>query len=94
MIALVSSYLLGETPVHLNSIYWHDERFTQQYWTLPYVPGRHFDDKPVYVLISKVTFSAGEVFADNLKTRQRATLVGEKTDGGTHQALLSHPSTF
>ena len=84
MIALISSYLFGEEPVHLDSIYWRDDDITQQYWTLPYVPGKRFVDKPVYVLISKVTFSGGEGFAYNLQTRKRAILVGEKTDGGAH----------
>ena len=84
MIALVCSYLFGEEPLHLDSIYWRDEDITQQYWTLPYVPGKRFGDKPVYVLVSKVTFSGGEEFAYILKTRKRATLIGEKTDGGAH----------
>ena len=84
MVALISSYLFGEDPVHLNSIYWRDDDLTQQYWTLPYLPGKRFTDKPVYALISKVTFSGGEEFASILQTRQRATLVGEKTDGGAH----------
>jgi hypothetical protein len=84
MTALISSYLFGEEPVHLNSIYWREEDGTQQYWTLPYVPGKRFGDKPVYVLTSKDTFSGGEEFAYNLKTRQRATLVGETTGGGAH----------
>ncbi len=84
MVALVSSYLFGEEPVHLNNIYWRDEDITQQYWTLPYVPGKRFGDKPVYVLISRDTFSGGEGFAYDLKTRRRATVIGEKTDGGAH----------
>lgn len=84
MVALISSYLFGEEPVHLNSIYWRDEDITQQYWTSAYVPGRRFADKPVYVLTSKTTFSGGEEFAYNLKTHQRATLVGETTAGGAH----------
>lgn len=84
MIALICSYLFGEEPVHLVSIYWRDEDITQQYWTLPYVPGRHFVDKPIYVLTSKVTFSGGEMFANVLQTHQRATVIGEKTDGGAH----------
>jgi hypothetical protein len=84
MIALICSYLFGEEPVHLDSIYWKDEDITQQYWTLPFIPGRRFGDKPVYVLTSKVTFSGGEGFAYILQTRQRATVVGEKTDGGAH----------
>ena len=84
MIALILSYLFGEEPVHLNSMYWRDDDLTQQYWTLPHVPGRRFDDKPVYVLTSRDTFSGGEEFAYDLQTRQRATVVGEKTDGGAH----------
>ena len=84
MVALISSYLFGEEPVHLNSIYWRDDDVTQQYWTLPYIPGKRFGDKPVYVLISRDTFSGGEEFAYNLQIRQRATLIGEKTDGGAH----------
>jgi hypothetical protein len=84
MVALILSYLFGEEPVHLNSIYWRDEDFTQQYWTLPHVPGKRFGEKPVYVLISRDTFSGGEEFAYNLQARQRATLIGERTDGGAH----------
>lgn len=84
MIALMGSYLLGEEPIHLSSIYWRDDDMIQQYWTLPYVPGRHFGDIPVYVLTSKVTFSGGEEFASILQTRKRATVIGDKTDGGAH----------
>ena len=84
MIALVCSYLFGEEPVHLNSIYWRDDDLTQQVWTLPYVPGRRLSDQLVYVLTSKGTFSAGEEFASILQTRKRAVVVGEPTDGGAH----------
>lgn len=84
MIALVCSYLFDEQPLHLDSIYWRDDDITQQYWTLPHIPGKRFGDKPVYVLLSNVTFSGGEEFAYILKTRQRATLIGDKTDGGAH----------
>ena len=84
MIALIISYLFGEGPTHLSSIYWRDDDITQQYWTLPYIPGKRFGDKPVYVLTSKVTFSGGEEFASILQTRKRATVIGDKTDGGAH----------
>ena len=84
MIALVCSYLFGKDPVHLDSIYWRDEDVTQEYWTTPGVASVHFEDKPVYVLISKVTFSGGEAFAYTLQARQRATLIGEQTGGGAH----------
>jgi len=84
MVSLVCSYLFGEDPILLDSIYWRDENFTQQYWTLEYVPGSRFPDKPVYLLTSKVTFSAGEEFANILQSRKRAMIIGEPTDGGAH----------
>jgi C-terminal processing protease CtpA/Prc len=83
MIALISSYLFTQ-PTHLNSLYWREGDRTQQFWTLPYVPGRRYGDKPVYVLTSGDTFSGAEEFAYNLKTRKRATLIGETTRGGAH----------
>ena len=98
MIALICSYLFGEEPVHLVSIYWRDEDITQQYWTLPYVPGTRFVDKPIYLLTSKVTFSGGEMFAFILQTRQRAIVIGEITDGGANAGVSyrihSHFETF
>jgi hypothetical protein len=84
MVALISSYLFGEEPVHLGSIYWRDDDAIQQYWTLPHVPGKRLSDQSVYVLTSKETFSGGEAFAYHLQAHGRATLVGEKTDGGAH----------
>ncbi len=84
MIALILSYLFGPEPVHLVSIYWRDDDLTQQYWTLPHVPGRRFGDKPVYVLTSRATFSGGEEFAAILQSRRRAAVIGDKTDGGAH----------
>lgn len=84
MIALICSYLFGEEPVHLSSIYWRDEDRIQEYWTTPVAPDKRLDGKPVFVLTSKTTFSAGEEFAYDLQALKRATIVGEKTDGGAH----------
>lgn len=84
MVALVSSFLFGAEPVHLNDMYWRDEDTTQQFWTLPHVPGRRSEDKPLYLLTSRDTFSGGEALAYHLQSRQRATVVGERTDGGAH----------
>jgi hypothetical protein len=88
MVSLILSYLFGDEPVHLNSIYWRDDDITQQYWTLPYVPGKTYGDKPVYVLTSRETFSGGEAFAQHVQARQRGTVVGEKTDGGAHPGAI------
>ena len=84
MISLISSYLLGEEPVQLGRIYWRDDDTTQQYWTLPYVPGERLNNQPLYILVSKETFSAGEGFAYDMQARKRGIIIGEKTDGGAH----------
>lgn len=85
MVVFISTYLFDEEPVHLNDLYWRDEDSTHQYWTLPNVPGKRFGaDKPVFILASHYTFSAGEEFAYNLKALKRATLIGETTGGGAH----------
>ena len=83
MVAFVSSYLFAERT-HLNDLWTRKGDVTDQYWTLPYVPGKRLDDKPAFVLTSKDTFSGGEEFTYNLKTLKRATIVGETTGGGAH----------
>jgi C-terminal processing protease CtpA/Prc len=84
MLTLVASYLFDGDPLHLSSIYWRDEGCTQEFWTLPDIPGKRFIKKPVFALTSKETFSAGEGFASILQSCERATIIGEKTDGGAH----------
>jgi Peptidase family S41/N-terminal domain of Peptidase_S41 in eukaryotic IRBP len=85
LVALISSYLFGDEPVHLNSLYWRPTDTTQEFHTDPSVAGRRFGpDKPVYVLTSHRTFSAAEEFTYNLQARKRATIVGETTGGGAH----------
>ena len=84
MIAYVMSYLFDE-PTHLNDIYERPTNLTQQWWTMPHVPGLKFGGKkPLYVLTSSQTFSGGEEFAYNVKNTKRGTLVGETTGGGAH----------
>jgi hypothetical protein len=84
MIALITSYLFDQLT-NLNNMYWRDGDRTQQFWTLPYVPGQRYGaDKPVYVLTSQETFSGAEEFAYNLKNLKRATIIGEVTGGGAH----------
>jgi hypothetical protein len=84
MIAYVLSYLFDE-PTHLNDIYERVGDRTQQWWTMPRVPGLKFGGrKPVFVLTSDYTFSGGEEFAYNIQTQKRGTLIGETTGGGAH----------
>jgi C-terminal processing protease CtpA/Prc len=84
-VALVSSYLFGSDPVHLNSLYWRVPNRTDDFFTDPRVQGMKFGPtKPVYILTSGRTFSAAEEFTYNLQVRKRAVVVGETTGGGAH----------
>mgnify|MGYP000101618948 CR=1 FL=1 len=84
MIQLITSYLYGAEPVHLNNFYWRPTDTHTQTWTLPHVSGKRNPDADVYVLTSSRTFSAAEEFSYNLKNLERATLIGETTGGGAH----------
>ena len=83
MVALLCSYLF-EHPTHLNDLWTRKGDETEQFWTLPYVPGKRLPSIPVYVLTSHRTFSGAEEFTNNLKVLKRATIVGEVTGGGAH----------
>ncbi len=83
-VALLISYVVDE-PVHFNSIYLRDGDVTNQFWTLPYVPGRKFGaDKPVWVLTGPTTFSGAEDLSYSLQQLGRAKTVGAVTGGGAN----------
>ncbi len=84
MVALISSYLFGDTPVHLNDLYWRKGNRTAEFWTKPTVLGTKYGNKDVYILTSNYTFSGAEEFSYNLKNLKRATIIGETTGGGAH----------
>ena len=88
MIQLLSSYFFSGEPRHLNSFYYRLDEKTEQYWTLPYVPGSKLADTDLYVLTSSYTFSGAEEFTYNLKNMKRATIVGETTGGGAHPVRM------
>ncbi len=81
---LIISYLFSESPVHYHSIHWRQNNRTEQFWTLPYVPGKRYVGKPVYVLMGKRTLSAPESFAYSLQAQKRVTVVGEVSAGGAN----------
>lgn len=84
MVQFLCSYFFGGEGVHLNDLYFRPRDETRQFWTLPYVPGKRYLDKDVYVLTSGRTFSAAEEFTYNMKSLKRATIVGETTGGGAN----------
>jgi hypothetical protein len=67
---------------HLIDMYNRPGNTTQQYWTVPAVVQRY--DKPVYVLTSARTFSAGEDFAYGMQVQKRGTVIGEVSGGGSN----------
>ncbi len=92
-VAFVCGYLLdGRT--HLNTMLSRQGEVAEQSWTPPFVPGARFGaDKPLYVLTSGNTFSAGEELAYDLQQLGRAEVVGEATRGGAHprEGWTVHP---
>ncbi|MFN2517108.1 MAG: S41 family peptidase [Pyrinomonadaceae bacterium] len=84
MVALLATYFFDKEPVELTGIYWRPSDNTNRSWTLPYVPGKRYLNKDVYILTSKNTFSAAEAFTYDLQNLKRATIVGETTGGGAN----------
>ena len=84
MVQLICSYLFGDKPVHLNSLYWREGNKTDDFWTKTTVLGKKYLNKDVYILTAKRTFSAAEEFSNNLKVLKRAIIVGETTGGGAN----------
>jgi C-terminal processing protease CtpA/Prc len=87
-VALLCSYFFGPDPVHLSDLYYRPAKDTRQFWTLPYVPGKRYLGKDVYILTSKQTYSAAEGFTYAMRTLKRATVVGETTPGAAHPSRL------
>lgn len=83
-VQLITSYLFGEEPVHLNDLYYRPNDTTKEYWTLKDIKGKRMPDVPVYILTSSFTFSGAEEFTYNLKNLKRAAIVGETTGGGAN----------
>lgn len=92
MVALVSSYLFGDKPIHLNDLYWRKGDRTNSFHTKPESAAVKFPDKDIYILTSSRTFSAAEEFTYNLKNLKRATIIGETTGGGAHPGGMARLS--
>lgn len=84
MLVFFASYFFGASPVKLSSLYQRRDNKTYEKYTYPYVPGKRYLNKRVYIVTGKRTFSAGEGFAYDLKHLKRATIVGDTTEGAAH----------
>lgn len=83
LVQYLASYFFDGKPILLNSLYYRKKNKTDEYWTIP-VKGAKYLDKPVFILTSNTTFSAAEELAYDLKTQNKALLVGETTGGGAN----------
>jgi hypothetical protein len=92
-VAHLSGYLLDE-PTHLTTLYDRQDGEYRQLWSPVHVAGPRFGgQKPLYVLISKATFSGAEAMAYDLQQQGRAVVVGERSGGGANprQGFTLHP---
>jgi C-terminal processing protease CtpA/Prc len=81
---LIAGYLLDGAHEVSGTYDRPTDELTRSY-TASWVPGRRLGaTKPVYLLISKRTFSAAEAFAYDLQALKRAVVVGEPSGGGAH----------
>jgi hypothetical protein len=87
MVQLLGSYFIKgaeHARTHLNTLERTYDGKIEQYWTLPYVPGKRMYDTDLYLLTDQYTASAAEEFAYDMKALNRAKIVGEKTKGTAH----------
>lgn len=84
MYLLLTSYFFDSEIIHLSDLVNRRSKSTQQFWTLPFVPGKRLPDVDLYILTSERTFSAAEEFTYDLQSLERAVVVGEVTGGGAH----------
>jgi len=85
MVMLLGSYFFDEdSSVFFSSWYHRIRDKTYQHRAFFYVPGKRLPQTKLYILVSKITFSAAEAFAYDFKYLKRATIVGEKTMGAAH----------
>jgi Peptidase family S41/N-terminal domain of Peptidase_S41 in eukaryotic IRBP len=87
-VAFWCSYLFPGADTHLGDIYRTDTGETTQFWSLAYVPGTRYLDRPVYLLTSHETFSGGEDLCYTLQVQGRAQVIGETTGGGAHPTRM------
>jgi hypothetical protein len=83
LVQYLQSYFFTK-PTHMVSRRYRPGDRVEQTWTYAYVPGPRFPDCPIYILISRSSFSAAEDFTYTLQKQGRATVVGEQTRGGAH----------
>jgi len=65
-----------------NEIYYDSISRTEKFKVLPFVEGKRYLNRPVYILTGLNTFSAAEGFSKFMQQNKKAIIIGEKTKGG------------
>lgn len=85
---ILASYFFDQRT-RLNDVVFPRENVTVEGWTVDKLDGpRYGQQKPVYILTSRASFSAAEDFAYAMQQQKRAVVVGESTGGGGHPVEL------
>ncbi|KAI4881637.1 hypothetical protein NFI96_031795 [Prochilodus magdalenae] len=81
---IVSYYTDAEPLIHIDSVYDRPSDSTTELWSMPTLLGKRYGTtKPLIILTSQNTVGVAEDVAYVLKNLKRATIVGEKTAGGS-----------
>jgi hypothetical protein len=65
-----------------NEIFYDSISRTEKFKVLPFVEGKRYLNRPVYILTGLNTFSAAEGFSKFMQQNKKAIIIGEKTKGG------------
>lgn len=83
-VALLVSYFVDHRT-RVNDLWDRTSGITTQQWTVDQLDGKRYGgSKPIVILVSPDTKSAGEDFAYTMQALKRATVIGEPTWGGAH----------
>ncbi|KAL0180266.1 hypothetical protein M9458_025708 [Cirrhinus mrigala] len=81
---IVSYYTDPEPLIHIDSVYDRTSDVTTELWSMPTLLGKRYGtSKTLIILTSKNTLGIAEDVVYCLKNLKRATIVGEKTAGGS-----------
>lgn len=83
-VAFYVSYLSEGKSFVVNTFHWREGNRVEEFKTTELGDLNYGVQKPVFVLVSPMTFSGGEELAYDLQALKRAVIVGEVTGGGAH----------